>query len=167
MKTALQELVEPQGICFGCGTANPEGLHLKSHWSEDGTRVVASVIPAAHFTGWPGLVYGGFLAMLIDCHSNWTSMAWHYRSEGREPGSLPAIHCVTAHLGIQYRKPTPMGPLLELSAWVEGETAKQSRVICEVKADGILTAVGDSLFARVDPARLARLAGKARTARKR
>ena len=162
MKTALQELVDPQGICFGCGTAAPQGLHLKSYWSEDGTRIIASIIPAEHFTGWPGLVYGGFLAMLIDCHSNWTSIAWHYRSEGREPGSLPAIHCVTAHLGIQYRKPTPMGPPLELSARVEGEAAKKSRVICEVRAEGILTAVGDSIFARVDPAQLARKASAAR-----
>lgn len=158
MTIALQELVEPEGICFGCGTANPDGLHIRSYWSEDGSRVVASVAPAAHFTVWPGVVYGGYLAMLIDCHSNWTAIAWHYRAEGREPGSLPAIHCVLARLGVQYRKPTPMGIPLDLSAWVEGDAGKQSRIICEVRAEGTLTARGDSLFTRADPALLARKA---------
>lgn len=161
MKLSLQELVDPEGICFGCGTANPEGLHIQSYWSEDGTRVVASVTPDPHFTGWPGLVYGGFLAMLIDCHSNWTAIARHYKDEGRAPGTLPAIQCVTAQLGVRYRRPTPMGVPLELSAWVEEEVAGKSRVRCEVRAGGVLTATGDSTFARVDPAVLAQKAAEA------
>jgi len=29
--------------------------------------------------------------MLVDCHSNWTAMAYHYRAEGREPDSLQGL----------------------------------------------------------------------------
>ncbi|MBS7457956.1 PaaI family thioesterase [Coralloluteibacterium stylophorae] len=155
MPDSLQDLAAPDGICYGCGSAHPAGLRIKSRWDADGVHVVATHLPDATFSGWPGLVYGGLLAMLVDCHSNWTAMAWHYRAEGRAPGSLPRIECVTAHLGLDYRRPTPMGVPLTLRARVEGEVARRTRVLCEVLADGQVTALGDSTFVRVDVARLA------------
>lgn len=155
MVTALQDLAAPDGICYGCGSAHPHGLHIKSYWHEDGVHVVATHTPDSQFTGWPGLVYGGLIAMLVDCHSNWTAMAYHYRAEGREPGSLPRIDCVTGRLGVEYLKPTPMGVPLSLKAWVEGPVERKSRVLCEVRAGEVLTARGDSVFVRVDTARLA------------
>ncbi len=148
--TALQDLASPDGICFGCGTVHPTGLQLKSYWSDDGTHVVAWHTPAPEYTGWPELVYGGLLAMLVDCHSNWTAMAWHYRAEGREPGTLPRIDCVTGKLNLTYLKPTPMGVELTLKARVEGDVGRKSRVICEVWAGEVMTVVADSVFVRVD-----------------
>jgi len=155
---ALQDLAAPDGICYGCGSAHPHGLHVKSRWHEDGVHVVCEHRPAEDFTGWPGLVYGGLIAMLVDCHSNWTAMAYHYRAEGRDPGSLPRIDCVTGQLGIKFVKPTPMGVPLRLIARVDGPLARKSRVICEVHAGEVLTAVGDSVFVRVDTAALAEAA---------
>jgi hypothetical protein len=38
---------------------------------------------------------------------------------------------------------------------VEGEVRRKTRVICEVFAGDVLTAVGDSIFVRVDTAQLA------------
>ncbi|MDD0973938.1 PaaI family thioesterase [Pseudomonas fontis] len=151
---SLQDLAAPQGVCYGCGTAHPNGLHLKSHWDDDGIHVVCKHEPGGEFIGWPGLVYGGLLAMLVDCHSNWTAMAYHYRAEGREPGSLPRIDCVTGQLGLTYLKPTPMGVELVLKARVEGEVGRKSRVICEVWAGDVLTVTADSVFVRVDTERL-------------
>ena len=43
-------------------------------------------------------------------------MAYHYRAEGREPGSLPRIDCVTSTLNLTYLNPTPMGVELLLKA---------------------------------------------------
>ncbi len=156
---ALQDQGHPDGVCYGCGSAHPSGLHLKSRWDEEGRHVIATHTPAEEFTGWPGLVYGGLLAMLIDCHSNWTAMAWHYRAEQREPGSDPVINCVTGRLDIRYLKPTPMGVPLRLKAWVEGDVGRKSRVICEVWAGDVLTATADSVFVRVDTDQLAKAAG--------
>ena len=82
-------------------------------------------------------------------------MAYHYRAEQREPGSLPRIDCVTGNLGIKFIKPTPMSVPLTLRAWVEGDVGRKSRVICEVYAGDVLTAVGDSVFVRVDAGKLA------------
>lgn len=155
---ALQDLAAPDGVCYGCGSAHPRGLHIKSHWHEDGVHVVATHLPGADFHGWPGLVYGGLIAMLVDCHSNWTAMAYHYRAEHRAPDSKPRIDCVTGSLGIKFLKPTPMGVPLTLKARVEGEVARKTRVLCEVYAGAVLTALGDSIFVRVDTARLAEAA---------
>jgi len=154
----LQDLAAPDGICFGCGSAHPSGLHIKSYWDADGVHVVCRHTPGPEYTGWPGLVYGGLLAMLVDCHSNWTAMACHYRVEGREPGTLPALECVTGSLSVKYLKPTPMGVELTLKARVEGEVGRKTRVLCEVWAGDVMTATGDSVFVRVDTQKLGALA---------
>lgn len=148
-------MCEPNGVCFGCGPANPQGIQIKSHWAEDGKHVIATVTPDPKFTGWPDLVYGGFLAMVTDCHSNWTAIAHHYRAENREPGHSPRIQCVTGQLGVRYLKPTPMGVPLHLSAWVEGEVGRKTRVLCEIRANDQVTVTGDSVFVRVDTGALA------------
>lgn len=147
---SLQDQVSPDGVCFGCGSKNHKGLQIKSHWDAEEKYVLAKAMPRDEFTGWPGLVYGGFIAMLIDCHSNWTVMANHYKAEGRLPGSSPKVDCVTANLNINYKNPTPMGVELTLRAWVEGVVGRKTRVVCEIWAGDILTVVADSLFVRVD-----------------
>ena len=85
-------------------------------------------------------------------------MANHYRAAGRAPGTLPRIDCVTGTLGVKYLKPTPMGIPLTLKAWVEGKLGRATRVLCEVYAGDILTALGDSVFVQVDIGHLAKSA---------
>lgn len=147
---ALQDLVAPDGVCFGCGTKSGNGLRIKSYWDADNLHVITMHIPDERYVGWPSLVYGGLISCLVDCHSNWTVIANHYRAENREPGTLPRIECVTGTLGVKYIKPTPMGVPLTLKARVEGEVQRKTRVVCEVYAEDTLTALGDSIFVRVD-----------------
>jgi hypothetical protein len=155
---ALQDLGAPDGVCFGCGTKNASGLQIKSYWDPDHVHVVMEHIPNASYVGWPSLVYGGLISCLIDCHSNWTAMANHYRAEGREVGTLPRMDCVTGSLHVKYLKPTPMDLPLFLKARVEGEVGRKTRVLCEVYAGNTLTALGDSLFVKVDVGHLAETA---------
>jgi len=147
---ALQDIVAPDGVCFGCGSKNVNGLRIKSYWDADNVHVVMTYMPDACYVGWPSMVYGGFISCLIDCHSNWTAIANHYRSEDREAGTEPRIECVTGSLGVKYIKPTPMGVPLILKARVEGKVERKTRVLCEVYAGDLLTALGDSIFVRVD-----------------
>jgi hypothetical protein len=152
MAQALQDICWPQGMCYGCGSANPDGLHLKSYWGESGWFVVATFEPAAKFTsGLRDALYGGMVASLMDCHSNWTAMAFGYKAEGREPGTQPLILSVTGSLSVKYLKPTPLDVPLHLKAWVEGEAGRKTRVLCELGPAGSVTATGDSVFVRVDP----------------
>lgn len=155
---SLQELAAPEGVCFGCGQKNVNGLQIKSYWDGDDVHVIMTHTPDSHYLGWPSLVYGGLISCLVDCHSNWTAMAYHYRAENREPNTLPRIDCVTGTLNVKYIKPTPMGVPLKLKARVEGEVARKTRVVCEVYADDTLTVVGDSIFVRVDIGHLAKTA---------
>ena len=157
-KYALQDLVAPDGICFGCGSKNIDGLRIKSYWDDDNLHVIATHMPDVRYAGWPSLVYGGLISCLIDCHSNWTVIANHYRTEGREADTLPRINCVTGSLGVKYIKPTPLGVLLTLKARVEGKVDRKTRVLCEVYAKDTLTAVGDSVFVRVNIDHLAKTA---------
>lgn len=147
---ALQDLCLPHLVCFGCGPSNPDGLQLKSYL--DGQFVVATYQPASKYSsGAKDALYGGIIASLIDCHSNWTAMAFGYKAEGREPGSQPPVACVTGSLGVKYIKPTPMNTPLHLKAWVEGEVGRKTRIICELGTAEMVTAIGDSVFVRVDP----------------
>ena len=155
---ALQDLIAPDGVCFGCGAKNAHGLQIKSYWDVDSVNVITTHMPDARYIGWPSLVYGGLISCLVDCHSNWTVIANHYRAEGREAGTLPRIECVTGSLGVKYIKPTPMGVPLTLKARVEGEVQRKTRVVCEVYAGETLTALGDSVFVRVDVGHLAKTA---------
>jgi hypothetical protein len=152
MPIALQDQCLPDGTCFGCGSANPDGIRLKSHWSEDGQFVVARFDPDGRFpSGFEGTMYGGAIACLIDCHSNWTAIAFGYRAQGREPGTQPLIASATGTLGVKYLRPTPLDQPLQLRAWVEGDVGRTTRVLCELGTDLTVTATGDSIFVRVDP----------------
>jgi len=155
---ALQDLAAPEGVCFGCGPKNEQGLQIKSYWDMDNIHVVMTHTPDPRFVGWPSLVYGGLISCLIDCHSNWTAMANHYRVENRAVGTLPRIDCVTGSLAVKYIKPTPMGLMLTLKARTDGEVGRKTRVVCEVYAGDVLTALGDSVFVRVDVGHLAKTA---------
>lgn len=155
---ALQDLAAPEGTCFGCGSKNAQGLQIKSYWDADNIHLLANYQPQAHFIGWPSLVYGGLLSCLIDCHSNWTAMAYHYRAENRELGASPRIECVTGQLNVRFIKPTPIGVPLLLKARVEGEVKRSTRVLCDVYAGDRLTVQGDCILVRVDTSQLAKSA---------
>ncbi|HLE04464.1 MAG TPA: hypothetical protein VI729_07630, partial [Anaerolineales bacterium] len=77
----------PGNLCFGCGSENPEGLHIHSFW--EGDEAVCEWASRSRYQGWKGLLNGGILATLIDCHCMGTAMAAAYRSEGRGLGSEP------------------------------------------------------------------------------
>jgi hypothetical protein len=139
------------GTCYGCGPGNPDGLHLESFWSDDGRFVIARVEMDPKYTaGFPNVMYGGTVASLIDCHSIWTAIAFGYRAENRDLGSLPPITYVTGKLTVNYVKPTPLEEPVHLKAWVEGEVGLKTRVICELGPADDVTATGDVLAVSID-----------------
>ena len=101
-------------VCYGCGRLNEQGLHIQSRW--DGEESVCTFQPRPYHTAIPGFVYGGLIASVIDCHATGTASAVAYRAANRPPGSDPPFRFVTAALHVDYLRPTPMGPPLELRA---------------------------------------------------
>lgn len=145
---ALQD-VWPQATCYGCGPANPEGLHIKSTWADDGETVVATFQPDLKYNaGFPNVLYGGLIASLIDCHSIWTAIASTYRAEGREHGSAPTISYVTGTLTVRFLRPTPLDQTIQLRARVTELHAKKALVTCSVYAGDEITTEGQVVAVR-------------------
>ena len=61
----------PNSICFGCGPANSEGLQIKSYPIENGLRMTFETDDAHQ--AFPGMINGGIIGTLLDCHGNWTA----------------------------------------------------------------------------------------------
>ncbi len=108
----LQEKYSPGSICFGCGPANPKGLHIRSFVR--GETVVATWRPEQHHEAFPGILNGGIIGALLDCHCNWTA-AWHIMQ--RDQLDKPPC-CVTADYAIKLLRPTPTNAPVELTAQV-------------------------------------------------
>jgi dienelactone hydrolase len=66
----------------------------------------------------PGYVYGGQIASLIDCHVMATAAAVSERTSRRAIGGSPSPRFVTASLRVEYPRPTPPGPELEVRGHV-------------------------------------------------
>lgn len=135
--------------CYGCGRLNAHGLHLKTRW--DGDETVARYAPRPDQTALPGFVYGGLIASLIDCHAMGTAAAATLRADGREVGEAPSPRFVTAALRVDYLKPTPLGPELEIRARVRERTLRKVVVESTVSAGGVITARGEAVAVPLPP----------------
>jgi acyl-coenzyme A thioesterase PaaI-like protein len=142
------QYLDARADCWGCGRNNADGLHVKSYW--DGDEAVASFAPHSEHTGHKGVLNGGVIATLMDCHCMGLAMASAHRSEGREIGSQPLITYVTASLKVDYLKPTPLTEKpVQLRARVDKVDGRKTYMTCSLVADGIETARGEVLGIRV------------------
>jgi acyl-coenzyme A thioesterase PaaI-like protein len=130
--SSLREHYAPHSICYGCGPANTDGLHVRSF--VDGDLVVAEWTPSAHHEAFPGMLNGGIIGTLLDCHCNWT--AAHHLMQRDQLAHPPCT--VTAEYTIRMRKPTPSGGSVRLRAWV-------------AESKGRVTATCRGLFVAVEP----------------
>jgi len=140
--------------CYGCGRLNPHGLQLMTRW--DGDETVARFTPRAEHVALPGFVYGGLIASLVDCHAMGTAAAAVERAEGREVGAGPAPRFVTASLRIEFLRPTPLGPELEVRARAVEVGARKVVVHATVSASGTITATGEVVAVRMPESMLSR-----------
>lgn len=92
--------------CFGCGDAQPDGLHL-SAVAGTGVRVSAEFTVAAAHQGAPGLAHGGVLAAAFD--EALGMLLW-----------LLAKPAVTRRLETDFLRPVPVGATLHIEAWCTG-----------------------------------------------
>ena len=132
--TAIQDAL-PHNHCFGCGTLNPKGLHIKSY--VEGDETVCRFQPAPeHMAGPTHVVYGGLIAAVFDCHCICTAIADSYRAAGRVLGSEPLLWSVTASLKVDFVAPALIADPLDLRARVR-EVRRRKRVVeCVMRSGG-------------------------------
>ena len=127
--------------CYGCGQKNPHGLKIRSYW--DGDETVCTFRPRPYHTAIPGLVYGGLIASLIDCHSTGTAAAAMYRQQGREMNTPPPLRFLTGSLHVDFLRPTPIDADLEIRAWVKEIKGRKVVVASTLSAGGDVCARGE------------------------
>jgi acyl-coenzyme A thioesterase PaaI-like protein len=134
--------------CYGCGRLNEEGLHIKSLWN--GEESICEYTPLPCYTGgFPGYVYGGFIASLIDCHGAATASAAKLRADGFALDERPLYRFVSASLKVDFLKPTPMGTVLELRGRVKEIKGRKVTVSVTLWAAGEIRAQGESIMVQL------------------
>lgn len=141
---SLQERYAPASICFGCGPANAKGLRIRSFGDGQG-EALADWTPAPHHAAFPGVLNGGIIGTLLDCHSNWTAAAHLMRQRRAE--TPPAT--VTADYRVTLRRPTPAGLPVHLRAWVTESQEDRATVEAELSSGGVVTATCRATFVAV------------------
>jgi acyl-coenzyme A thioesterase PaaI-like protein len=137
----------PGNICFGCGRDNHDGLSISSYW--EGEESVCLWNSEAKYQGWKGVLNGGVLATLIDCHTMGTAMAYACKSENRALGSEPEYRYATGTITVKYLKPTLNDVPVELRALVVEMKGRKTVLKCTVYSNGEVTAIADVIAIRV------------------
>ncbi len=137
----------PGNICFGCGRDNHDGLKISSYW--DGDEAICQWKSEDKYQGWKGIMNGGILATIIDCHSMCTAMASAYKAESRTLDSEPIYRYATGTLKVKYIKPTPNDVLVTLRASIVEIKGRKVLVHCKVFCEDVLTAEADVVAIQV------------------
>ncbi|NBX93475.1 MAG: PaaI family thioesterase [Proteobacteria bacterium] len=142
---SLQETYAPQNACFGCGPANPSGLHVKSF--VEGDKVVAQWHAQTMHEAFSGVVNGGIIGSLLDCHSNWTAAYSLMVSQGV---STPPC-TVTSEFSVKLHRPTPSNQPLRLEARALEIKGDSVTTQAELLANGKVCASCRGVFVAVKP----------------
>ena len=143
---SLQDRYAPKNHCFGCGPANERGLKIKSRPSGGAqSELVAEWKPEPHHEAFDGILNGGIIGALLDCHSNWT--AAHHLMIARNAESPPCT--VTADFHITLKRPTPSSALVTLRAHVAEAEGDRVVVDATLEANGKVTALCKGTFIAV------------------
>jgi len=140
---SLQDRYAPENQCFGCGPKNDKGLRIKSFVRGD--EIVAEFRPEPHHLAFPGVLNGGIIGALLDCHSNWA--AAHRLMVDKGLDSPPCT--VTSDFHVTLKRPTPLdAPVTVRAKIVE---AKDDRCVVEatMEAKGKITATCRGTFVAV------------------
>ena len=94
--------------CFGCGEANPQGMHLRFERDEVRQRIVGKFQLGPEYQGATGFLHGGIIATVLDEVMSKVSRFFDVRA-------------VTAELTVEYLKPVRVDQELT----VEGFNARR------------------------------------------
>lgn len=117
----IQHAYGGESYCFGCGQRNPDGLQLKSYRIKGG--LVANITLEKKHLCFPGIVSGGIITTLFDCHGNWTAAI---ALMDRATLSKPPL-TLTSEILVNFKEPTPAGEELIVRSQVVDIRDRQPR----------------------------------------
>ncbi|HMM79536.1 MAG TPA: PaaI family thioesterase [Pyrinomonadaceae bacterium] len=140
---SVQQEYSPNSICFGCGPANEKGLRINSF--PEGDELVMEFHAKAEHQAFPGMLNGGIIGTLLDCHSNWTAAYFMMKRDGKsEPDCT-----VTADFHVKLLRPTPFDAPIYLRARVVESKEDRATVEAELTANGKVCATCRGTFVAV------------------
>jgi acyl-coenzyme A thioesterase PaaI-like protein len=140
---SVQDRYAPALRCFGCGPTNEKGLRIKSY--RQGDRLVADWQAEGHHEAFPGMLSGGIVGALLDCHSNWAAAIHLMEHKG-----LPTPPCtVTAEFHVRLQRPTPTSAPVHLEAQVVESEGDRATVEATLSSGGKVTATCRGVFVAV------------------
>ena len=139
----VQRKYAPNSICFGCGPSNENGLKIDSFRIEGGLRTEFKT--SLEHQAFPGIINGGIIGTLLDCHGNWTAAIAIMDKRKEEKPSCT----VTANYSVKLLRPTPINELLIITSKIEEIMEDRASVSMELFAGGKLCAKGKGLFVSV------------------
>jgi acyl-coenzyme A thioesterase PaaI-like protein len=140
---SLQDTYAARTTCFGCGPANAKGLQLKSF--AEGEECVAKYRVEKHHQAFAGVVSGGIIGALLDCHSNWAATSALMR-KGR--AQVPPC-TVTSEFHVVLKRPTPTEAILKLRARATELGENRAVVDATLEANGRVCATCKGTFVAV------------------
>lgn len=127
-----QDTLQDTHMCFGCGKANPIGLHLD--FTEEGEIYSTVFVPGENHQGYPGIMHGGIASTLMD-----EVMGRYLWAKG--------IIAPTAELTVRFKVPVPIGQPVTVTGQVAAQKGRlfktQSRLIL---ADGTVAIEAEGKF---------------------
>lgn len=142
----IQDLWPEEGtFCWGCGKNNEHGLQLKSYWKDE--ESIATWVPKEYHMAFPGILNGGIIATLIDCHGTGTANAAAHKAAD---GSNRHFMYVTGSISVKYLRPTPINKPITLRAKITEMSEKKIKVACDLYSEDMKCAIGEVLAVRVD-----------------
>jgi acyl-coenzyme A thioesterase PaaI-like protein len=142
-EVGVQRQYAPSSICFGCGPANQQGLQINSIRIENGLSM--EYLPEPHHQAFPGMINGGIIGTLLDCHGNWTAAVALMDAQGLEEPPCTA----TASYTVKLRRPTPTDVSLKVTSQVKELSDDRVEVELLLEANGKVCATGSGLFVAV------------------
>jgi len=140
---SLQDRYAPANRCFGCGPANEKGLRIKSF--AQGDELVARWTPSPWHEAFTGMLNGGIIGALLDCHSNWAAAYHIMKATGAK--ELPST--VTADFHVKLLRVTPSTQEVTLRAKVVESKGDRAVVEASVESGGKITATCRGTFVAV------------------
>ena len=152
----MQESYEPGGQSFGSGPKNSLGLGLRSfrpsREAPPGT-LESEFVAAEHLCGFPGVVCGGILGVLVESQGNWSAAMALMDSYQLSAPQLT----VTRELQVGLLRPAPTGKVLLVTSEVADISEREVQVTVKVATDKggkeVVCAEGRGTFMKIGPLR--------------
>ena len=131
--------INHQTPCYICGTGQAHNPALQVHfaWHDDVQKVLCEATMGPACQGAPGHAHGGALFGLLD--EAMGAACW-----------MSGHPVMSAHVGIDYRKPVRLGETLQVAAWIERVDGRKVHTYGELRLGGVIMTQAKGLFVSSD-----------------